>query len=145
LFSNGLDRLTFTGLLTVRCRSWLRQYWILVGIVAFSIFLAFTAQAKACAEWNGQTGAASYYGAGLQGRRTATGEAFDMWGMTAAHACLPMGTKIRVTVINTGRSLIVTVNDRMPSHRRILDLSTGAARALGIAGQGVVMVALSPR
>ncbi len=67
-----------------------------------------------------------------------------MWAMTAAHPCLPLGTKIRVTVLETGRSLIVTVNDRMPSRRRVLDLSIGAARALGIASFGVAVVQLSP-
>jgi rare lipoprotein A len=67
-----------------------------------------------------------------------------MWAMTAAHPCLPMGTKILVTVLGTGRSLIVTVNDRLPSRRRVLDLSVGAARALGIAGQGLAMVQLTP-
>ena len=66
-----------------------------------------------------------------------------MWAMTAAHPCLPMGTKVLVTVLGTGRSLIVTVNDRLPSRRRVLDLSVGAARALGIAGQGLAMVELS--
>ena len=93
---------------------------------------------------NGQTGVASYYGPGMQGRRTANGEMFDMWAMTAAHACLPMGTKIRVTVLGTGRSLIVTVNDRLPSRRRVLDLSMGAAQVLGITSQGLATVQLSP-
>jgi rare lipoprotein A len=55
-----------------------------------------------------------------------------------------MGTKILVTVLRTGRSLVVTVNDRLPSRRRVLDLSVGAARALGIAGQGLAMVELLP-
>ena len=55
-----------------------------------------------------------------------------------------MGTKILVTVLGSGRSLIVTVNDRLPTRRRILDLSAGAARALGIMGQGVAVVRLSP-
>jgi len=54
-----------------------------------------------------------------------------------------MGTKVLVTVMGTGRSLIVTVNDRLPSRRRVLDLSVGAARALGIAGQGLAKVQLS--
>lgn len=93
---------------------------------------------------NGQTGIASYYGPGFQGRRTANGEVFDMWAMTAAHPCLPMGTKIRVTVVETGRTLIVTVNDRLPSRRRVLDLSAGAARILGITAQGIATVQLSP-
>ena len=105
---------------------------------------AFVNSAEACPVVNGQTGIASYYGPGLQGRRTANGEVFDMWAMTAAHACLPMGTKIRVTVLGTGRSLIVTVNDRLPSRRRVLDLSMGAAQVLGITSQGVATVQLSP-
>jgi rare lipoprotein A len=54
-----------------------------------------------------------------------------------------MGTRILVTVLATGRSLLVTVNDRLPSRRRILDLSAGAARALGIASRGVAAVQLS--
>ena len=80
----------------------------------------------------------------MQGNLTASGGTFDMWAMTAAHPCLPMGTKILVTVLGTGRSLIVTVNDRLPSRRRVLDLSVGAARALGIASKGLAMVQLSP-
>ena len=93
---------------------------------------------------NGQTGVASDYGPGLHGRRTANGERFDMYAMTAAHPCLPMGTKIRVTVLETGRSLIVTVNDRLPSRRRVLDLSMGAAHLLGIIPAGKATVQLSP-
>ena len=100
--------------------------------------------AMACNALSGQTGIASYYGPGFQGGRTATGETFNMYAMTAAHPCLPLGTKIRVTVLETGRSLIVTVNDRMPSRRRILDLSLGAAQLLGITGRGIAMVQLAP-
>ena len=67
-----------------------------------------------------------------------------MNAMTAAHPCLPMGTKIRVTLLETGRSLVVTINDRLPSHRRVLDLSVGAARALGMLSQGLGTVQLTP-
>jgi rare lipoprotein A len=67
-----------------------------------------------------------------------------MWAMTAAHSCLPLGTRIRVTVLETGRSMIVLVNDRLPTRGRVVDLSMGAARALGIVSQGVAMVQLSP-
>jgi rare lipoprotein A len=110
-----------------------------------SLVLTPIHQARACSAWNGQTGVASYYGPGFQGHRTAYGDVFDMSAMTAAHACLPPGTKVLVTVLQTGRSVVVTVNDRLSSHRRVLDLSVGAARALGIAGTGVAMVGLSPR
>jgi rare lipoprotein A len=114
-----------------------------LAIVAVLV-VALSGEAHACASWNGQTGVASYYGPGLQGNRTADGDLFDMWAMTAAHPCLPMGTKIRVTVLGSGRSMIVLVNDRLPSRRRVIDLSIGVARALGIEGQGVAMVQLSP-
>ena len=82
-------------------------------------------------------GKASYYGS-ESGNRTASGERFNPNGMTAAHRTLPFGTKLRVTEPRSGRSVIVTVNDRGPFVRgRVLDLSTGAARALGITGRGV--------
>ena len=64
--------------------------------------------------------------------------------MTAAHPWLPFGTRIRVTLLETGRSVIVTITDRLPSHRRIVDLSVAAARELGIIRQGVAMVTLAP-
>ena len=114
----------------------------LIGSVV--LWSSLAGQAHACSAWGGQTGVASWYGPGLQGHRTASGEQFDMWAMTAAHSCLPMGTRIRVTVASTGRSLIVTVNDRLPSRRRILDLAKGAARALGFGGCGVAVVRLLP-
>jgi len=129
---------------TFAYRSGIRRYHLLLA--AFAIVVLYctgVGVANACPPWSGQTGVASYYGPGMQGNRTANGDRFDMWAMTAAHPCMPMGTKIRVTVLGTGRTLIVTVNDRLPSHRRILDLSVGAARALGIASQGIARVQLS--
>jgi rare lipoprotein A len=122
-----------------------RNLYLLSGLVlAVVLYANLPGHALACANWNGQTGVASWYGPGLQGNRTADGDTFDMWALTAAHSCMPLGTRIRVTVLRTGRSLIVTVNDRLPSRRRILDLSVGAARALGIAGGGLAVVQLSP-
>ena len=79
-----------------------------------------------------QTGAASWYGSG---RRTASGERFNPNGLTAAHRSLPFGTKVRVENRRTGRSVIVRINDRGPFVRgRIIDLSRGSARALGMGG-----------
>jgi rare lipoprotein A len=124
-------------------RSMMIQCLIPVIVFSVALFSALPAAAQACSAWDGQTGVASWYGPRFSGGRTATGERFDMWAMTAAHPCLPLGTKIRVTVIGSGRSLVVTVNDRMPRHRRILDLSAGAARALGIISRGVAKVQLS--
>jgi rare lipoprotein A len=81
------------------------------------------------------SGMASFYGS-ESGRKTASGERFNQNAMTCAHRSLPFGTKLRVT--HGGRSVVVTVNDRGPFIRgRVLDLSTGAARAIGLTGAGV--------
>ena len=81
------------------------------------------------------SGMASYYG-NESGSRTASGQRFNQNAMTAAHRSLPFGTKLRVT--HGDRSVIVTINDRGPFVRgRVLDLSTGAARAIGLTGAGV--------
>ena len=81
-------------------------------------------------------GVASFYG-NDSGSKTASGQRFNENDLTAAHRSLPFGTKLRIT--HGGRSVIVTVNDRGPFVRgRVLDLSTGAARALGLGGLGQV-------
>ena len=81
------------------------------------------------------SGMASYYG-NESGSRTASGQRFNQSAMTAAHRSLPFGTKLRVT--HGGQSVVVTINDRGPFVRgRVLDLSTGAARAIGLTGAGV--------
>jgi rare lipoprotein A len=81
------------------------------------------------------SGMASYYG-NESGSRTASGQRFNQNALTAAHRTLPFGTKLRVT--HGGRSVVVTVNDRGPFVRgRVLDLSTAAAREVGLAGAGV--------
>jgi rare lipoprotein A len=81
------------------------------------------------------SGMASYYG-NESGSKTASGQHFNQNAMTCAHRSLPFGTKLRVT--HGGRSVVVTVNDRGPFIRgRVLDLSTGAARAVGLTGAGV--------
>src|SRR6185295_10399951 len=81
------------------------------------------------------SGMASYYG-NESGSKTASGARFNQNAMTAAHRSLPFGTKLRVT--HGGRSVVVTINDRGPFIRgRVLDLSTGAARAVGLTSRGV--------
>lgn len=81
------------------------------------------------------SGMASYYG-NESGSRTASGQRFNQNALTCAHRSLPFGTKLRVT--HGGRSVVVTVNDRGPFVRgRVLDLSTGAARAIGLTSAGV--------
>jgi rare lipoprotein A len=84
-----------------------------------------------------QSGNASWYGAGHQGRSTASGEPFDMHQLTAAHPTLPLGTRLRVTNLKNGRSVQVRVNDRGPAAPgRIVDLSYAAAEMLGYVAAG---------
>lgn len=81
------------------------------------------------------SGIASFYG-NESGSQTASGQRFDENAMTAAHRSLPFGTKLRVT--HKGKSVVVTINDRGPFIKgRVLDLSTGAARAVGLTSSGV--------
>jgi rare lipoprotein A len=89
-------------------------------------------------------GKASWYGAFHHGRRTASGEPFDMNALTAAHRTLPLGTRLRVTNLANGRSVDVRVNDRGPAIRsRIIDVSRGAAIALDAVAAGVFPVELT--
>src|SRR5690606_26561903 len=88
-----------------------------------------------------QTGVASWYGRQFHGRKTASGETFDMNALTAAHRSLPLNCYIRVTNKNNGKSVVVKVNDRGPFHgNRVLDLSYGAAKQLGITSAGTANV-----
>lgn len=90
---------------------------------------------------------ASHYGRGdgFDGRRTASGERFDARGMTAAHRTLPFGTRVRVTLHN-GKSVVVRISDRGPFIRgRCIDMSSGAAQALGMGGTARVVVEALPR
>jgi rare lipoprotein A len=88
-----------------------------------------------------ETGVASWYGKDFQGRKTASGEVFDMYGMSAAHRTLPLGTVIRVTNLENYKSLTVRVNDRGPFVKnRFLELSYGAAKELGFVAQGTATV-----
>ena len=95
-------------------------------------------------EFQSEKGEASFYGKAHQGKRTASGSRFDDKEMTAAHPWLPFGTRVLVTVEGTGRAVIVTITDRLPSRRRIIDLSREAAAKLGIIRQGVALVTLTP-
>ena len=91
-----------------------------------------------------QTGQASWYGEWHNGRRTASGEIFDQNALTAAHPSLPLGSRVRVTMAETGKSVVVTVTDRGPHHgHRIVDLSRGAAARVGLLDRGTGTVTLS--
>ena len=89
------------------------------------------------------TGRASWYGSQFHGRKTASGERFNMNAMTAAHRTLPFGTRVRVTNKRNGRSVVVRINDRGPfSGGRILDVSKAAANRLGLIATGTAPVTL---
>lgn len=90
-----------------------------------------------------QTGVASWYGRQFHGRKTASGETYDMNGLTAAHRSLPLNCYIRVTNKSNGKSVVVKVNDRGPFHgNRVLDLSYGAAKSIGLTNAGTARVSI---
>jgi len=118
-----------------------------VSYIAIALTAAYMLVMSGCAhspapeqaeEGLSYTAVASWYGDDFHGRRTASGEVYDMHGYTAAHKTFPFGTKLRVTYLRTGRSAIVTVNDRGPFvSGRDLDLSRGAADEIGLLIDGV--------
>jgi len=107
---------------------------ILVGVMAL-VILTSSVWAWQQTRYD-EVGVASWYGPGFNENLTANGEVFDMYAISAAHKTLPFGTVVRVTDFETGISIVVRINDRGPFVKdRILDLSFGAARRLGLAGQ----------
>jgi len=95
-------------------------------------------------EWIAEAGSASWYAANRHQRRTASGTPYNQNAMTAAHPWLPFGTQVRVTRRDTGHSIVVTITDRLPSRRHIIDLSVGAARQLGMLREGTTQVDIAP-
>ena len=90
-----------------------------------------------------QTGLASWYGRKFHGRKTASGDTFDMNALTAAHRSLPLNCYVKVTNKSNGKSVVVKINDRGPFHgNRVMDLSYGAAKQLGITSKGVGNVSI---
>lgn len=88
-----------------------------------------------------EIGLASWYGSDFHGRKTANGQTYDMYAVSAAHKTLPLGSRVRVTNLENNRSVVLTINDRGPFvNERILDLSYGAARKLGTVETGVARV-----
>ena len=96
-----------------------------------------------------ERGVASWYGKKFHGRRTSSGERYDMYAMTAAHKSLPLPTYAKVTNLENGRTAVVRINDRGPFHGdRVIDLSYTAARKLGVVSKGTAVVevrAIDPR
>jgi len=87
-------------------------------------------------------GVASWYGEDFDGQQTASGEVFDADSLTAAHPSLPFQTRLKVTNLANGRSVVVRVNDRGPANGRLIDLSEAAAERLGMKSRGFARVEL---
>jgi rare lipoprotein A len=103
----------------------------------------FAAQPQKTSTRDVQYGVASWYGRHWRGRRTASGAFFDDRALTAAHRTLPIGSKVRVTNLSNGKSVVVMVNDRGPYiRRRLIDLSRAAAEWIGFTHRGLARVKL---
>lgn len=88
-----------------------------------------------------EKGVASWYGRGFQKKRTSSGERYNMYSLTAAHKTLPLHTRVRVTNLSNGRSVVVRINDRGPFiSNRLIDVSYAAAKQLHMVGQGTTPV-----
>ncbi len=117
-----------------------RRALLAAGLLALATTPTFAGQAKVQGE-----GIASFYGREHHGGPTASGERFNMNAMTAAHRTAPLGSRLKVTNLRNGKSVVVRINDRGPFVRgRIIDLSRGAADVLGFTGAGLTRVALEP-
>jgi rare lipoprotein A len=112
---------------------------LIAPVLISSVFLASVPSPGAASE----VGTASYYGRDHAGRRTASGTRFDPGAMTAAHRKLPFGSRVRVTNLRNGRTVVVLISDRGPYTRnRLIDLSHGAARRLDFVRHGTTRVRL---
>ncbi len=117
---------------------------MLAGRLALGLLAVCLAAGAARASGWEESGQASWYGGSHAGRRTSSGDRFNPEAMTAAHPSLPLGSRIRVTMQDTGASVVVTVTDRQPWHgHRIIDLSRGAAERIGLARRGTGEVTLA--
>jgi rare lipoprotein A (peptidoglycan hydrolase) len=121
------------------------QYF-LAAVAALSIvFTASLTRADGTAGLSARLGRASWYGEEFAKRPTASGQPFDPRKLTGAHRTLPLGCRVRVTNLRNGRSVLVTINDRGPFiRRRDIDLSLGAARAIGMVERGLTPVLIEP-
>lgn len=114
---------------------------LIFGAMTFALALGLVATIVATSYY--EVGIASWYGPGFHGKRTASGEIYNMYGISAAHKTLPFGTIVRVVDLETGKSVVVRVNDRGPFvEGRIIDLSYGAAQKLGMVEKGLARVGL---
>ncbi len=118
---------------------------LLASTLALSVGTLTDAHARSNSAYHGQVGRASWYGPGFHGKRTASGQCFNQNQLTAAHRSLPLGTKARVTNLQNGKAVEVTINDRGPFVKgRIIDLSRAAARQITMSGITRVSVTAMP-
>ncbi len=111
------------------------------SLLAALFLIGVDAQAAGVSPGHTQKGVASYYHNSLHGRKTASGQIYNKNKLSAAHKTLPLGTKVRVTDVKTGKEIVVRINDRGPFVRgRVIDLSRSAAKELGILQRGVAKV-----
>ena len=116
-----------------------RRHFVALGLLA--LFAAAPAEARGRPE----RGVAVWYGDDRHGQTMANGRAFDQWAMTGASVRFLLGTRVRVTDLQTRKSVVVTVTDRtIPNGRVLIDLSRGAGRALGIETKGKARVEVVP-
>lgn len=112
-----------------------------IGILLICALLIAGCAGRQQPSRDGETGVASYYGEQFRGRATASGEKYDPDQLTAAHPSHPMGTRVRVTNLKNGRTVVVRINDRGPYRPgRIIDLSARAAKEIGLLADGIAKV-----
>lgn len=120
----------------------MRGWWLLLVMALASCSLTRPKPIEATRGAT-QEGVASWYGPGFHGNRTTSGEVYDQFDLTAAHRTLPLGTRVAVTHLATGKTVEVRINDRGPFvDDRVIDLSYAAARQLGLIGPGTGRVRL---
>src|SRR5262245_60323849 len=121
----------------------MRWWWVLLILAIAGCSLTRSKPAIQPARGATQEGVASWYGPGFHGNKTSSGEVYDQFDLTAAHRTLPLGSRVAVTHLATGRTVEVRINDRGPFvDDRIIDLSYAAARQLGLVGPGTGRVRL---
>ena len=114
-----------------------------LSMVAILVLLVAAAMVGHAAAQTGEEGVANFYSDKFEGKKTASGEVYDKNGLTAAHKKLPYGTKVKVTNVETGKSVVVTVNDRMAAtNKAVIDVTRRAAEELGFVKAGKAKVKL---
>src|SRR4029453_2020261 len=112
-------------------------------LTAFLVMLVAVSMVGNAAAQTGEEGVANFYSDKFEGKKTASGEVYDKNGLTASHKKLPYGTKVKVTNVENGKSVVVTVNDRMaPKNAAVIDVTRRAAEELGFVKAGKAKVKL---